>query len=244
MPTKIFPNSATPELSEITDESLAALLPEAGASKGLMPTAAVSKLSGIQSGATSNQSDSYLLNRANHTGEQAASTITGLAAVATSGVYEDLSNKPTLGTASSQPSTAFATSTQGGKADSAIQSASAPLVKTGTDVSISAATTSTAGSMSAADKTKLDKIADKREEIYSGTTNSSGVYSVTFGTPFPAAPNIQVCPIGGNNKETQIVTVSATGFTVKIELRTDVLGLLPSYSNVNGRPVDVRIREK
>lgn len=36
------------------------------------------KLDGIATGATANQSDAYLLNRANHTGTQAQSTITGL----------------------------------------------------------------------------------------------------------------------------------------------------------------------
>lgn len=57
------------------------------------------KLAGIASGATANQTDAYLLNRANHTGTQAADTITGLATVATSGAYSDLSGRPTLGTA-------------------------------------------------------------------------------------------------------------------------------------------------
>lgn len=38
-----------------------------------------------------------------------------------SGDYDDLSNKPTLGTAASQNSTAFATASQGAKADTAIQ---------------------------------------------------------------------------------------------------------------------------
>ena len=38
-----------------------------------------SKLAGIQSGATANQTDAYLLNRANHTGTQAISTVTDLA---------------------------------------------------------------------------------------------------------------------------------------------------------------------
>lgn len=36
------------------------------------------KLSGIDAGATSNQTDAHLLSRANHTGEQAISTVTGL----------------------------------------------------------------------------------------------------------------------------------------------------------------------
>jgi hypothetical protein len=57
------------------------------------------KLDGITPGATANSSDAFLLNRANHTGSQAASTISGLATVATSGSFLDLTNRPTLGTA-------------------------------------------------------------------------------------------------------------------------------------------------
>ncbi len=48
------------------------------------------KLSGIAAGATANSSDATLLDRANHTGTQAAATITGLATVATSGSAADL----------------------------------------------------------------------------------------------------------------------------------------------------------
>lgn len=44
-----------------------------------------------------------------------------LATVATSGSYTDLANKPTLGTAAAQNTTAFATAAQGAKADSAVQ---------------------------------------------------------------------------------------------------------------------------
>ena len=59
-------------------------------------SAAKTKLDGIATGATANSSDATLLARANHTGTQAASTITGLATVATSGAYADLSGKPAL----------------------------------------------------------------------------------------------------------------------------------------------------
>ena len=41
-------------------------------------TAEKSKLAGIAEGATANQTDAFLLNRANHTGSQAISTVTGL----------------------------------------------------------------------------------------------------------------------------------------------------------------------
>jgi hypothetical protein len=47
--------------------------------------------------------------RANHTGTQAASTVTGLAAVATSGTYSSLTGKPTLGTAAAAATSDFDT---------------------------------------------------------------------------------------------------------------------------------------
>lgn len=84
----------------------------------------------------------------------------------------------------------------------------------------------------------------KRQETYSGTTNGSGNYTVTFGTSYSVAPNIQVCLISPNVRDTPIVTVSTTGFTVNIQRRTDVLGLLPTYANVVSGAVDVLITEK
>lgn len=50
----------------------------------------------ISSSATQNSSDAVLLARSNHTGTQDASTVTGLATVATSGAYADLSGQPTI----------------------------------------------------------------------------------------------------------------------------------------------------
>lgn len=60
--------------------------------------ALLTKLNSIASGATVNSTDAYLLSRSNHTGTQAASTITGLAAVATSGNKSDvgLGNVPNI----------------------------------------------------------------------------------------------------------------------------------------------------
>lgn len=64
---------------------------------GSMSAADKTKLDGIASGATANATDAQLRDRSTHTGTQAAGTITGLATVATSGAYADLSGKPTLG---------------------------------------------------------------------------------------------------------------------------------------------------
>lgn len=47
---------------------------------GFMSASDKTKLNGIQSGATANNTDAYLLDRANHTGQQAISSVTGLQA--------------------------------------------------------------------------------------------------------------------------------------------------------------------
>lgn len=59
-------------------------------------SAAATKLAGIAANATANATDAQLRDRSTHTGTQAANTITGLAAVATSGIYADLSGRPSL----------------------------------------------------------------------------------------------------------------------------------------------------
>lgn len=60
--------------------------------------AARSAISAEQAGAAAT-AQAAAVQRSNHTGTQPANTITGLAAVATSGAYSDLSGLPTLGTA-------------------------------------------------------------------------------------------------------------------------------------------------
>lgn len=85
----------------------------------------------------------------------------------------------------------------------------------------------------------------KRVETYSGTSNGSGNYTVTFATAFAVAPNIQANIVNGSNTQImKITSVSTTGFTVNVTNRTDVLGLLPSYSNVSAASVDVVVTEK
>lgn len=62
----------------------------AGGAAGFMAGADKTKLDGVATGATANSTDATLLARANHTGTQAAGTISGLATVATSGSATDL----------------------------------------------------------------------------------------------------------------------------------------------------------
>lgn len=87
--------------------------------------------------------------------------------------------------------------------------------------------------------------ASKRRETYSGTTGAAGTVTVTFATAFAVAPNIQANIIGATDTQNlRITSVTATGFTVLVRNRTDVVGLLPTWANVNGANVDILITEK
>lgn len=85
----------------------------------------------------------------------------------------------------------------------------------------------------------------KRQETYSGTTNASGNYMITFSSSYLVAPNIQANIISGSNTNLiKITSIATTGFTINVVNRADVVGLLPSYTNVNGASVDILITEK
>jgi hypothetical protein len=66
-----------------------------GTTNKVYPAADKTKLAGVAAGATANSPDATLLNRANHSGSQPAASVSGLAAVATSGAYADLTGAPT-----------------------------------------------------------------------------------------------------------------------------------------------------
>lgn len=86
----------------------------------------------------------------------------------------------------------------------------------------------------------------KRQITLTGTTNGSGIITFTFAA-FPVAPNVQYTGgFGTGNKETIIpnAATTTTSCSYYVQLRADVLGLLPSYSNVSGREVNVLISEK
>jgi hypothetical protein len=86
-PISVTASSTSPEVSIVAASTSVA---------GSMSASDKTKLNGIASGATANSSDAYLLDRTHHTGTQSVTTITGLAAVATTGAYADLTGKPTL----------------------------------------------------------------------------------------------------------------------------------------------------
>lgn len=77
---------------------------------------------------------------------------------------------------------------------------------------------------------------------YSGTTNGSGVYSVTYGTAYSSKPHVVFSVEGGTNKDTSILTsTTTTGFSILVERRSDVIGLLPTYATVSGLTVNVTV---
>lgn len=69
-------------------------------------------------------------------------------------------------------------------------------------------------------------VSGKRQETYSGTTDASGNYTVTFPVAFPVAPNIQAQLIGGTDLTFfRVSSVTATGFTVYAFGRSSVTSL-------------------
>jgi len=72
-------NNTANTLDVLSDTGTDVTLPAAtGTLAGLFTSAGFTKLSGIATGATANDTDANLKNRANHTGTQAGSTVTGL----------------------------------------------------------------------------------------------------------------------------------------------------------------------
>lgn len=75
---------------------------------------------------------------------------------------------------------------------------------------------------------------------YTGTTNGSGIYTVTYGSAYGSKPMIVFAVEGGTNKDTALLTsTTTTGFSILVERRSDVLGLLPTYAIVSGATVNV-----
>jgi hypothetical protein len=77
--------------------------------------------------------------------------------------------------------------------------------------------------------------------LFKGSTNGSGVYSVTYSTAYSVNPNVIFAVEGGTNKDTAILTSSTTGFSILIQRRTDVVGLLPTYLPVSSAAINVTV---
>jgi hypothetical protein len=132
-------DSGAVSLDKLADIATGSLLGRDTAGTGVpeVLTAAEARgLLNVADGATANASDASLRDRATHTGTQDAATITGLAAVATSGSAGDL-------VAGTLPAARFDDTAHGTRAGGSLHAV---------------ATGAAAGFMAAADKTKLDAI--------------------------------------------------------------------------------------
>jgi hypothetical protein len=161
---------------------------------GLMAAADKTKLDGVAAGATANATDAQLRDRSTHTGTQAASTITGLATVATTGAYADLSGKPTLGTAAALDVAAAGDAAAGQVVkgnDSRLTDARTPTAHTQTASTISDSTTAGRALLTAADA------AAQRTALGLATVAASGAYADLSGTPsIPAAADATPLALG------------------------------------------------
>lgn len=93
-------------------------------------------------------------------------------------------------------------------------------------------------------------IIPKRQETYSGITDASGNYTITFGTAYSVIPNIQANIVGGTSlQRSTISAISTTGFTINVVSQNTnnllgIISLLSSTTVVNGAAIDVVITEK
>lgn len=89
-----------------------------------------------------------------------------------------------------------------------------------------------------------------RVEVYSGNTDGSGNYSITFTDSFTVVPGISTSVINNSttNRFIRVTSISRTAFTVNVYQRNSItiLGaevLLSATSTVSGASVNVVIQE-
>lgn len=107
-----------------------------------------------------------------------SSDISGFATVATTGAYNDLTGKPTLGTAAAQDTTYFATAAQGTKADSALQPADIGVSVQAYDADLTTWASKTAPTGTVVGTSDTQTLTNKRITIRSSTTASSATPTI------------------------------------------------------------------
>lgn len=88
----------------------------------------------------------------------------------------------------------------------------------------------------------------KRIEPYSGVTDASGLFTVTYATPFAAIPSVQPEPPSAANYTWVKVSSTVNGFSLRMIQRAslNVLGvdlLASAFTNVAGAAAKVLVVE-
>ncbi len=181
-------------LSKMADLATSTILGRSTAGTGspeALTASQVRAILNVANGATANAADAVLLARANHTGTQSAATITGLAAVATSGSASDL-------TAGTLPAARFDDTAHGARAGGTLHAG---------------ATGSVAGFMSAVDKTKLDAITGTNTGdqtiTLTGDVTGSGTGSFAATIAANAVSNAKLADMGANSIKANATAATA-----------------------------------
>lgn len=169
-----------------------------------------------------------------------ASFVSGLATVATTGAYSDLTGLPTLGTAAAAAATDFATAAQGSKADAADTAISTAATGFASlDARLDSMDTTISGKQGALSSTQLDAVnsgidSTKVQQIATNTTAISGKQD-TLTTAQLAAANSGITSAGvaqiETNKTNILFVESSNG--AKNIFRTNPTSTPPSGITVN-----------
>ena len=204
---------------------------------GVMSADDMGKFNSMAQGATANESDAYLLNRANHSGTQNASTISDFAAAARVQVAGALVAGANISITEGGSGAALQKIISAANTNLATTRSGAAVTitsSTGQGTSLDLATGLLAGVMSAADKSKLDGIAAgatanasnaalRDRSTHTGEQPASTISDLAANTRM----QVQSMLVAGSN-----VSLTSTGFGDSLQITVDVATGGPGSTNL------------
>lgn len=182
--------SASSGPSEILNKPTFAAVATSGSYNDLsnrptLGTAAFVNTGAFDAAGAASAAQAYAIQRSNHTGTQSVATITGLATVATSGSYADLTNTPAFGTAAFANTTAFDVAGAASAAQAyAIQRSNHTGTQSATTITGLAAV-ATSGSYG-----DLSNTPSSFNSLILGSLSTGYLYSETINTSFLRSQNL------------------------------------------------------